>query len=122
MTTTTPKPATEPSRRVLNPDEIHVSPLWELVTNTDCVRIRRSFVARNFQAALDALQAMGEIAEAMNHHPDLHLTEYRTVTIEVYTHTVRGVTQKDVALAQKLDEVPIDYSPHWKKEHGLVDS
>ena len=44
------------------------------------------FTAKNFQAAMDALQAMGTIAERENHHPDFHLTNYRDVRIEIFTH------------------------------------
>ena len=54
--------------------------------------LRRSFVAKDFQAALDFLNAAGKLAEEMGHHPDLHIVSYRTVVVEIYTHSVGGVT------------------------------
>ena len=105
-------------------------PLWEVQDvglavkseNADPLssgkRISRSFVARNFQAALDAINAMGRIAEEEGHHPDFHLTSYRHVRINLFTHSLDGITENDLILAQLLDEqVPVDYSPKWLKEH-----
>ena len=77
-----------------------------------------TFTAKNFRSALDALNAMGRIAEEENHHPDFHLTGYRNVCVELYTHSVGGITQNDIALAQRLSEqVKVVYSPKWLKEH-----
>ncbi|KAL7571821.1 hypothetical protein ACA910_002906 [Epithemia clementina (nom. ined.)] len=78
--------------------------------------ISRTFVARHFQAALNAINAMGAVAEEQGHHPDFHLTNYRNVRIDVWTHKVGGVTENDLVLAELFDEVPIDYSPKWLKE------
>lgn len=38
--------------------------------------ISRSFVAKNFQCALDAINDIGRVAEREGHHPDVHLTSY----------------------------------------------
>lgn len=40
-------------------------------------KIVREYTAKNFQAAMDSLNAVGVIAERENHHPDFHLTGYR---------------------------------------------
>jgi pterin-4a-carbinolamine dehydratase len=81
--------------------------------------LRRTFVAKNFQAALDCIRRMGDVAERVNHHPDFHLTEYRTVSVVIYTHKLMGVTLQDVRLARLFnEEVPIEYSPKWLKELG----
>ena len=74
-------------------------------------------MAKNFQAALNALNAFGAIAEQENHHPDFHLTEYRNVQIVLWTHSLGGVTESDLILAGLLDQVPVVYSPKWLKEH-----
>lgn len=77
----------------------------------------RKFTAKNFQAALDAINAMGAIAEAESHHPNFHLTNYRDVEVEIFTHKLGGVSENDFALAKLLDQVQIDYSPKWLKEN-----
>ena len=79
--------------------------------------ISRSFTARNFQAALDAVNAIGAIAERENHHPDLHLTGYRNVEIVLYTHSLGGLSINDIELAKEIDTVDVQYSPKWLKSH-----
>lgn len=67
---------------------------------------------------MDAMNAMGAVAERENHHPDFHLTSYRNVEIVIYTHSLHGVTENDILLASMLDsEAKVDYSPKWLKEH-----
>ena len=95
--------------------ESHKLRLWDL--SSDGKSISRSFVSRDFQAALDAINAMGEIAETQSHHPDFHLTNYRNVQIDIWTHKLGGVTDNDLTLAELFDDVQIQYSPKWLKEH-----
>eukprot|EP00928_Gymnodinium_smaydae_P063276 TRINITY_DN4690_c0_g5_i1.p1 TRINITY_DN4690_c0_g5~~TRINITY_DN4690_c0_g5_i1.p1 ORF type:complete len:420 (-),score=94.25 TRINITY_DN4690_c0_g5_i1:424-1536(-) len=95
-------------------------PLWSVVRRYrgEGTRLERSFVARNFQAALRFLNEAGAVAEELSHHPDFHLTNYREVSVVVSTHKVGGLTAADVELARLLDErVKVDYSPKWLKEH-----
>ena len=47
-----------------------------------------SWQLRNFQAALDMFSRVAALAEAEGHHPDLHLTGYNNVAIELSTHSV----------------------------------
>mmetsp|Transcript_8018 Transcript_8018/g.17255 ORF Transcript_8018/g.17255 Transcript_8018/m.17255 type:complete len:188 (-) Transcript_8018:2915-3478(-) len=95
------------------------SSLWSLKESQEGIlALSRKFTARNFQAALDAINEIGAIAEKESHHPDLHLTNYREVEIEIYTHKVNGLTQNDFILAAKINgEVTIDYSPKWLREN-----
>ena len=46
---------------------------------------------------------VAELAEQEQHHPDLHLTRYRHVRIEIYTHAVNGLSENDFILAAKID-------------------
>lgn len=63
------------------------------------------------------LQAYGEAADALGHHPDLHITSYRTVTVELTTHARGGITINDFIVAAKLDAIPVTYSPKWLREN-----
>lgn len=100
-----------------------LSHLWSITQrkgkNGHVLVLTRSFVAKNFNCALVFVNACGELAEKIGHHPDLHITSYRTVTIDVYTHKVDGLTESDFRLAQKIDCIPVVYSPAWKKRSGL---
>ena len=59
------------------------------------------------------LNAAATIAEDQGHHPDLHVTGYRNVAVELYTHSVGGLTDNDFIVAAELDGVKVDYSPKW---------
>lgn len=52
-------------------------PFWKLAP--DCKSIHRAFVAKNFVDAMKFLNGVAELAEAVGHHPDLHLTNYRYI-------------------------------------------
>ena len=96
-------------------EDISMMPLWRL--NEDG-KLTRRYTAKNFQCAMDSLNEIGKIAERENHHPDLHLTSYRDVEIILYTHSLGGLTQNDIAVAKMIDaEVNIEYSPKWLKSH-----
>ena len=88
--------------------------LWQL---RDDGHLSFSYVARNFQSALDSINVIGKIAEREGHHPDIHLTSYRNVEIVMYTHSLGGVTLNDLTLAKMISDAEIDYSPKWKREN-----
>src|SRR5688572_7041358 len=72
-------------------------PGWELTA--DGQRIRRRWRVKDFVTGLDFFHRVGAVAEAEGHHPDLHLANYRDVTIEIWTHAVGGLTENDFILA-----------------------
>jgi 4a-hydroxytetrahydrobiopterin dehydratase len=80
-------------------------PDWKL--SPDGKRIRRDWRVRDFMTALEFFQRIAQIAEAEDHHPDLHLVGYRNVTIEIWTHAVGGLTENDFILAAKIDRLPV---------------
>ncbi len=77
-------------------------PGWELV---DGRAIRKTVKCKDFLDAVSLIQRIAPIAEAENHHPDLHLTGYRRLTIELSTHSIGGLSENDFILAAKLDQL-----------------
>ena len=49
-----------------------------------------------------------EVAEEDGHHPDLHLAGYRSLSIELWTHAIGGLSENDFILAAKIDQIPIE--------------
>lgn len=86
-------------------DLLRSIPDWKL--SSDGKRIRREWRVRDFMTALEYFQRVAQIAEAEDHHPDLHLVGYRNVAIEVSTHAVGGLTENDFILAAKIDLLPV---------------
>ncbi len=87
---------------------------WELRTDPD--RIRKTWSVRNFVTAMKFLNEVAELAEVEAHHPDVHLTKYRHVEIEIWTHAIGGLSVNDFILAAKIDQLPIDA---LQKQKGL---
>jgi 4a-hydroxytetrahydrobiopterin dehydratase len=81
-------------------------PEWKL--SADGKSIRRQWRVKDFPAALDFFGRIGQVAEQEDHHPDLHLTGYRNVAIELSTHAVGGLTENDFILAAKIDQLPVE--------------
>ena len=81
-------------------------PGWKLTA--DGKRIRREWRVTDFRAALDFFNRVGQIAEAEDHHPDLHLVGYRNVAVELSTHAASGLTENDFILAAKIDTLPVE--------------
>ncbi len=54
-------------------------PGWTL--SPDATRLNRIWRVKDFLTALDIFRRIGDVAEAEDHHPDLHLTSYRNITV-----------------------------------------
>ena len=81
-------------------------PLWKLTA--DGKSIRREWRMKDFAAALALFNEIGQVAEAEDHHPDLHLTGYRNAAVELSTHAIGGLSDNDFILAAKIDHVPAE--------------
>ncbi len=81
-------------------------PGWKLIN--EGTAIRREWRVKDFLTALDFFQRVGQIAETEDHHPDLHLTGYRNVAIELTTHAIKGLSENDFILAAKIDQLPVE--------------
>lgn len=81
-------------------------PEWKLTSSG--LGIERTWKCKDFLAALDFCNKIAVIAEAEDHHPDLHLTGYRMLRIEMSTHAIKGLSENDFILAAKIDEVPVE--------------
>jgi 4a-hydroxytetrahydrobiopterin dehydratase len=84
--------------------ELQSLPEWEIREGW----LRRTYKTPGWPHTMLLANTIALIAEAAYHHPDLSLG-YATVTVKLQTHRVRGITQSDVALARRIDEVVL-----WK--------
>jgi len=57
---------------------------------------------RNFRDALDFTNRVGDLAESVGHHPDIHLA-WGKVKLIIWTHKIDGLTESDFVLAAKAD-------------------
>lgn len=76
---------------------------WELVKGKS---LRKRLSMLDFPAAIEFIHDVAQTAESEGHHPDLHLTGYRHLTIELSTHAIGGLSMNDFILAAKIDALP----------------
>lgn len=74
---------------------------WEL--SADGTAITKNWTRKNFEDAMGFLNRIAEVAEAEQHHPDLHLTGYKKVRVALMTHAIGGLSENDFILAAKID-------------------
>lgn len=65
--------------------------------------ITRTFEFPAFLAAIAFVNRIAEVAEKMDHHPDIDI-RYTKVTCSLSTHSAGGITQKDFKLAEEIDD------------------
>jgi 4a-hydroxytetrahydrobiopterin dehydratase len=65
--------------------------------------ITRTFELATFPAAIAFVNRIAEVAEKMDHHPDLDI-RYTKVTCSLSTHSAGGITARDFKLAESIDE------------------
>jgi 4a-hydroxytetrahydrobiopterin dehydratase len=93
--------------RPLSHDEV-VSALAELHGWAgDTTSLHRSIKASNFAAGIGLVDAVAKVAEEMDHHPDVDI-RWTTITFTCSTHSAGGVTELDVALARRINELAQD--------------
>lgn len=66
--------------------------------------IRRKIKTSGWKASLMVANTVAHLAEKAWHHPDLAVS-YAFVIVKLVTHSAKGITEKDFALAQKIEEV-----------------
>lgn len=58
----------------------------------------------SFATVMDIVNQAAAVAEELDHHPDIDI-RWRTVRFSVTTHSFGGLTELDVALARRIDEI-----------------
>lgn len=78
-------------------------PEWELVEVDGIKRLQRVFKLKNYVEAVAFTNKIAMTAEKEDHHPWIVL-EWGRVTVQWWTHVVKGLHQNDFVMAAKTDE------------------
>ena len=80
---------------------------WEY--DPDDQMLVRETTFKDFMEAIGFLNKMAELAEKLNHHPDMTVCEYNRVIVATTTHDAGGVTDNDIRLAQGFEKLLEEY-------------
>ena len=72
---------------------------WSVV---EAHHLEKEFQFPDFRQALDFTNRVGELAESVGHHPDIHLA-WGKVKLIVWTHKIDGLSESDFVFAAKAD-------------------
>ncbi len=91
--------------KILEESEIAIRlerlPGWEKKVS----EINKKYVFRDFATALKFAGKVGELAEEIDHHPDIFIHGYKFVTLTLTTHSAGGLTVLDFELAGRIDRI-----------------
>lgn len=75
------------------------------VLSLDAKHISKKFEFKDFAEALSFVNKVGAVAESEGHHPDIHLLDYKFVSIDLSTHAIKGLSQNDFIVAAKINAI-----------------
>jgi 4a-hydroxytetrahydrobiopterin dehydratase len=73
---------------------------WSLANG----KLHREFQCKDFVAAFGNMTRVALVAESMNHHPEW-CNVWNKVVIDLNTHSVKGISDYDFSLAEKISEI-----------------
>ncbi|MGA0374297.1 MAG: 4a-hydroxytetrahydrobiopterin dehydratase [Flavobacteriaceae bacterium] len=65
-------------------------------------KLVKTFKFKDFKEALKFINTVGQIAESMNHHPNI-INLYNIVTLKLWTHDQNAISKLDFQLAEEID-------------------
>ena len=98
----------DPSAKLLTPSEIQsLLPQlegWEIIVDSDIQKLKREFSTKNFTKSMFFTNAVAELADSINHHPQI-IVEYFSVTVIWWSHKIKGLHKNDFIMASKTSEL-----------------
>ncbi|HXS96484.1 MAG TPA: 4a-hydroxytetrahydrobiopterin dehydratase [Candidatus Limnocylindrales bacterium] len=76
-------------------------PEWQVVNDH---HLTRHYTFPDFAQALAFVNRAGAVAEEQGHHPDL-LVGWGKVEVEIWTHSIGGLSESDFILAAKIEQL-----------------
>lgn len=76
--------------------------------------LRRKYTTAGWPVTLMLVNAIGYLCQAADHHADLAVT-YAKLWVKLMTHSAGGITDKDLEMAQRIEEVVL-----WKPPAGAA--
>ncbi len=80
---------------------------WSLIKDKGVEKLSCAFVTKRYKNSLKFTNQVAELAESVNHHP-LIIVEYGMVTVQWWSHNIKGLHQNDFIMAAKTSALFLD--------------
>ncbi len=90
----------KPLSRADAQDYIDEQNTW--ILDPDAKKISKEYKFKDFIGAINFVERVADIAEMEGHHPDIHI-HYNKVLLELWTHSIGGLSENDFIMAAKID-------------------
>ena len=67
--------------------------------------LTKTYRCKGWKAAIAFVDRIAVAADEQGHHPDLHIESYRNVRVVLTTHATKMISDADIALARRIDEL-----------------
>lgn len=74
---------------------------WKITENK---KISREYSFVNYKHTMDFVNKVANLAEKEGHHPVMHV-HYGKVFIELWTHSIDGLSENDFIMASKIEKL-----------------
>jgi 4a-hydroxytetrahydrobiopterin dehydratase len=78
---------------------------------SDGTRLTKTHVRKGWKSAIALVNAVAEAAQRADHHPDIHVEDYKKVRFVLTTHASGGISQSDIDLAKEIDRLAGTQTP-----------
>jgi 4a-hydroxytetrahydrobiopterin dehydratase len=78
--------------------------IWVIDKSTEIPYLKAEYKFPNFKEALDFTNKIGQIAEDLNHHPDIKLS-WGKVEVSIHTHTQNCITELDIEFCRRVETI-----------------
>jgi 4a-hydroxytetrahydrobiopterin dehydratase len=91
----------KPMTKIQAGDYMKFLPHWDLAKNNK--KISRIILFKDFVTAMAFVAKIAKIAQREGHHPDIAIS-YNKVTLDLWTHSIGGLSENDFIVAAKINE------------------
>ncbi len=68
-------------------------------------KIIKDYTFKDFNQVMEFVNKVAQAANKLDHHPNIHIHDYKQVQIEIYTHSKNKLTEKDYELEKAVEEI-----------------
>lgn len=79
-------------------------PDWKVICDDGIQKLTQEFKTRNYTRSVSFANAVAQLAEASNHHPQI-IMEYSIVTVVWWSHIIKGLHKNDFIMAAKTSKL-----------------